>query len=89
MKSLRKLIYFYGEECGHCKNIEPLVEQLEKELRVTREKYEGWHNEENAKKMEEYDKNLCGGVTFFYNTRSKEWICGEASYEKLKEWATA
>lgn len=65
----------------------PLVEQLEKESSLTVEKYEIWHNEENSRLMDEYDTNLCGGVPFFYNTETKEWICGETSYEKLKSWA--
>ncbi|MEK9194517.1 MAG: hypothetical protein AAB884_01775 [Patescibacteria group bacterium] len=67
--------------------MQSLVEQLEKESSVKFEKYETWHNEENAKKMEEYDKNYCGGVPFFYNTDTNDWICGEVSYEKLMDWA--
>ncbi len=84
---MNKLLYFYGEECEHCHAMKPLIEKLEKENKFTLEKYEVWHNEENAKKMEGLDKNYCGGVPFFYNTKSNEWICGEASYEKLKTWA--
>jgi hypothetical protein len=64
-----------------------LVSRLEKELNITVLKYEVWHNEENAKKMEEYDKNYCGGVPFFYNTESGKWICGETVYDELKAWA--
>jgi len=63
------------------------VEQLEKELGVKVERFEVWHNEENAKKMGEYDKGLCGGVPFFFNTESQKAICGEAPYKILKEWA--
>lgn len=36
------------------------------------------------KKMDEYDTGLCGGVPFFYNTETKKFICGGASYEELK-----
>jgi hypothetical protein len=64
-----------------------LVAKLEKEEGVKVDSFETWHNEENAKKMEEYDKDLCGGVPFFYNTKNKKFICGEASYDELKEWA--
>lgn len=87
MKGTNRLLYFYGKECEHCKNMELLIERLEKELGVMFEKYEVWHNKENAKRMEEYDKNFCGGVPFFYNIKNKEWLCGEVSYEKLKTWA--
>jgi thiol-disulfide isomerase/thioredoxin len=81
------LIEFYGEECPHCIRMRPLVEKLEKETGVKVEKYEVWHNEENAKKMEEYDKGFCGGVPFFINTETGDFICGETSYEELQRWA--
>lgn len=67
--------------------MDPLIGRLEKETGAKVEKYEVWHNEENAKKLQEHDKGLCGGVPFFYNTDTKKFICGETSYEKLKEWA--
>jgi len=81
------LLEFYGKECSHCINMRRLVEQLEREIDVTVERHETWHDPENAKKMEEYDKGLCGGVPFFYNTNTHKWLCGESSYEELKEWA--
>jgi len=65
----------------------PLIEKLEKEHGVKFEKYEVWHNDENMKKMDEYDRGLCGGVPFFYNTETKAFICGEAPYNKLEELA--
>jgi len=67
----------------------PLVERLEKETNLKVQKFEVWHNEENARKMEEYDKNYCGGVPFFYNTKTGEWLCGSVDYETLKRWAGA
>lgn len=84
---MNNLLFFYGEECSHCHVMRPLVDRLEKDLGVRVDKYEVWHNEANARKMDEYDKNLCGGVPFFYNTKTEAWICGETSYEKLKDWA--
>ena len=81
------LIEFYGTGCSHCIKMAPLVEQLEKELGVTVEKLETWHNSDNAAKQEEYDKGVCGGVPFFYNTETQTSICGEATYEDLKLWA--
>jgi len=82
------LLEFYGKECPHCVKMEPLVAQLEKELGVTVERNEVWHNPENVKKMKEYDKGYCGGVPFFFNTKTEKHICGEASYEELKKWAS-
>lgn len=81
------LLEFYGKECGHCLTMAPLVEQMEKELDVTVEKLETWHDEANARKQEEYDTGLCGGVPFFFNTDTKKFLCGESSYEELKAWA--
>ncbi len=81
------LLEFYGTECPHCVIMHDLVLRLEKEESVKIEALEVWHNEENAQKLEEYDKDLCGGVPFFYNTETKKFICGEASYEELKDWA--
>ncbi|PJE50978.1 MAG: hypothetical protein COV29_01720 [Candidatus Yanofskybacteria bacterium CG10_big_fil_rev_8_21_14_0_10_36_16] len=65
----------------------PFVERLEKEHGIKVEKYEVWHNEENAKKMAEYADGVCAGVPFFFNTETKQAICGAAPYEALVEWA--
>lgn len=81
------LLEFYGEECPHCEDMHLLVAKLEKELGVKLEKYEIWHNEKNSKLMDKYDKNFCGGVPFFYNTKTNKWICGSTDYEELKGWA--
>lgn len=81
------LIEFYGQECSHCATMRPLVERLEKELGVAFERYETWHNPDNAKKFQEYDNGICGGVPFYFNTESKAAICGEVDYETLKAWA--
>ena len=81
------LMQFFGTECSHCHSMEPLVARLQDEEGVTIQKLEIWHNEENAKLMREYDKGYCGGVPFFYNTKTGKWICGSVSYEKLRDWA--
>ena len=81
------LAEFYGKECSHCKKMSPLVAQLEKESGIKIEKFEVWHDEKNAQKMEGYDKGRCGGVPFFINTKTDDAICGEAPYEELKKWA--
>ena len=81
------LLEFFGTECPHCMRMHPLVEKLEQEEGVEVQKFEVWHNEDNAKKMEQYDRGWCGGVPFFYNTETKKFICGETSYELLKKWA--
>lgn len=81
------LFEFYGEECPHCMDMRKLVAKLEREEGIKINSLEVWNNEENEKKLLELDKDLCGGVPFFYNTKNKKFICGEATYEELKEWA--
>lgn len=81
------LLEFFGTECPHCVRMHELVERLEKEEGLQVDAFEVWHNKENEQKMTEYDTDLCGGVPFFYNTQTKKFICGEASYETLKAWA--
>lgn len=81
------LLEFYGDECDHCQKMRVLTLRLEKEKGVTVDRIEIWHNEENLKKMEKYDKKLCGGVPFLFNTKNGKWVCGEAPYKKVLEWA--
>lgn len=83
-----RLLEFYGTECPYCVSMHALIERLEKELSVKVARYEVWHNLENRALMAQYDKDLCGGVPFYYNTKTGKWLCGEAGYEELKNWAT-
>ena len=81
------LMMFFGTECVHCHEMNPLVERLEKEEKVKVERLETWHNAANAKKLEEFDKGRCGGVPFFYNAKTGKFICGSTNYADLKAWA--
>ena len=81
------LLEFFGTECPHCVRMHKLVEKLEKEENLKVDALEVWHNKENEKKLEALDKDLCGGVPFFYNTKTDKFICGEADYKELKDWA--
>jgi len=82
-----ELMMFTGTECTHCHEMEPLVDKLEKEENVKVARLEVWHNAENMKKLKELDAGRCGGVPFFYNTKTEKFICGNSSYEDLKAWA--
>ena len=81
------LIEFYGTECHFCILMQPVVEKLENEEGVKLKKIEVWHNEANARLMQQVDRGFCGGVPFFFNVKTGKWICGATSYEKLKQWA--
>ena len=88
MAQAEHLLYFYGDGCEHCEEMHPAIEKLEKELGIELKKLEVWNNAENDKIWKSYDKGLCGGVPFFFNTKTKKYICGEAEYDQLKDWAT-
>lgn len=81
------LLEFYGTECPHCEKMRPSVEKMEQEAGVRVTRYEVWHDPDNRDLFKQVDQNFCGGVPFFFNEESKEWICGETSYETFKAWA--
>ncbi len=81
------LLEFYGDTCPHCIAMKPIVEKVEKELNLKVDKHEVWNDETNAKKMAEFDKGLCGGVPFFFNTESKQFICGSTDEATFRAWA--
>lgn len=80
------LLEFYGKECPHCVTMMPMIDKLIAEG-IKIEKFETWHSEENAEKLAQYDRGLCGGVPFFYNTVSKHFICGETDEASIRKWA--
>ncbi len=81
------LLDFYGRECGPCKRMAPLVERLEAEFGVKVERYEVWHDAKNQQMMMEVAEGRCMSVPFLFNRKTKDFICGEADYERLKKWA--
>lgn len=91
---MKKHLMFHGRECPHCKVMMPLVDRLEKETGMEIERLEVWHNEKNADLMRSYRDIIapkCGGqlrTPTFMNTETDEIICGEVTYEELKNWAT-
>lgn len=82
----KHLLFFYGKDCEYCKLMEGLVKDLKKEG-IELKHLEVWENKDNEKLMINLDKKCCGGVPFFINTQTGKTICGEESYEKLKNWA--
>lgn len=83
----KRLLSFYGTECVHCHDMDPLNEKLEKELKIKLTKLEVWHNSKNAKILKDLDKGYCGGVPFYFNENTGKWICGAVPYKELKAWA--
>ena len=81
------LLEFYGTECVHCLQMEPLLERLQAETNVRIKRLEVWHDEANARLMREYDRGFCGGVPFFFNKNTGKWLCGAQNFGTLKKWA--
>jgi len=82
------LLEFHGTECDHCVDMLPLVHKIEKELGVTMLKLEVWHNPRNNRLLQKLDSSsVCGGVPFFYNRISRQFICGATTYKNLLSWA--
>ncbi|HSV41931.1 MAG TPA: thioredoxin family protein, partial [Methanomassiliicoccales archaeon] len=67
-----RLIWFWGRECPHCKQVKPMVERYEAETGKKLEHLEVWHDQENQKLMRDYGDVIaeaCGGelgVPAFY-----------------------
>ena len=85
---MKDLIFFYGLECPHCIIMEVIVDKLISEG-INIKKVEVWHNKENDKILEKLDcgDESCGGVPFLLNQNTNKTICGESSYNEVKEWA--
>lgn len=83
----KRLLFFYGTECTHCHDMDPLNKKLEKELKIKLTKLEVWHNSKNAALLKQFDKGHCGGVPFYFNENTDKWICGAVPYAELKKWA--
>lgn len=90
---MSRLIMFYARECPHCKAMMPHVERLEKEESAVIEKLEVWHNDKNADLMRSFRPVIapkCGGqlkTPTFLNEATSDVLCGEVTYDQLKEWA--
>ncbi|MBI4592166.1 hypothetical protein HY733_01845 [Candidatus Uhrbacteria bacterium] len=64
----------------------PIVDKLIGEGKEIH-KFETWHNEENAGKLEKADEGRCGGVPFFHNTDTNQFICGATDEARVRDWA--
>lgn len=71
LSSDQGVIYFYGEECPHCKDVATFLEENKIAEKVRFEKKEVWHNRANAAEMDGKAK-ICGmdeqriGVPFLF-----------------------
>jgi len=78
---------FYGRECPECDRAIERLERLEEEEGIKVSKYEVWHDSNNQSKMMKYAEERCIGVPFLFNKETKQYICGESNYERIKRLA--
>lgn len=90
---MRKIIFFHGEDCPHCQHMKPIVEKMEKELKIKVDKKEVWYNDENADLMRKYADIITAnsgdgdlGVPAFVDIKNKEALVGEQLEVDLKKW---
>jgi len=81
------LIQFKGKGDDYCALMEPMKEQLRDELGVEIRTFEVWYDSKNLELMQRLDRGRCGGVPFFYNKRTRRYICGATTYANLRSWA--
>lgn len=81
------LLQFTGKGDSYCKSMEPLKQRLREELGVEIRCFEVWYRPQNLELLQKLDGGRCGGVPFFYNKRSRRFICGATTYANLKAWA--
>jgi thiol-disulfide isomerase/thioredoxin len=91
-----RLLWFWGRECPHCKQMAPILARLESEGGIKFEHLEVWHDQKNQELMRSHADVIsaaCGGqlgVPSFYNERNGKAICGmKLTYERIREWAEA
>ncbi len=88
------VIEFYGAECPHCKNMIPIVSQVENETGVKFVGLEIWHNSTNQGIFQSYSDSIqkdCGmlGVPTFMSPKTNHSICGEMVESDLRYFVTS
>lgn len=63
------------------------MEQLIDELGVKVRVFEVWQDTRNIELLQMLDSGRCGGVPFFFNKRTRRFVCGATTYDNLKVWA--
>ena len=74
------LLQFRGRGDDYCAQMEPLKKQLKQELGIDIRCFEVWYDTTNLELLQKLDRGRCGGVPFFYNKRTRRFICGATTY---------
>eukprot|EP00188_Purpureofilum_apyrenoidigerum_P003377 Plantae.Rhodophyta-Purpureofilum_apyrenoidigerum.ctg3506.p2 GENE.Plantae.Rhodophyta-Purpureofilum_apyrenoidigerum.ctg3506~~Plantae.Rhodophyta-Purpureofilum_apyrenoidigerum.ctg3506.p2 ORF type:complete len:202 (+),score=47.63 Plantae.Rhodophyta-Purpureofilum_apyrenoidigerum.ctg3506:151-756(+) len=87
-KQQSHLLEFYGIDCDHCVDMEPLIQKLREEENMPIRRFEVWFNDDNLRLLQRLDVgSACGGVPYFYNKQTRGWICGATTYQNFRNWA--
>lgn len=89
------LTMYYGKECPFTRRVMPEVQCLQEALNELGPKapsfalLEVWHDEENRELFvaDSKEGQRCGGVPYFYNSKTDEYLCGATTCAQLKNWA--
>eukprot|EP00918_Siedleckia_nematoides_P058166 GHVU01126882.1.p1 GENE.GHVU01126882.1~~GHVU01126882.1.p1 ORF type:complete len:134 (+),score=12.43 GHVU01126882.1:667-1068(+) len=69
--------------------MEPLIGRVERVTGRRVLRLECWKNPVNYKLLHRVDVNgRCGGLPYYYNTRTRTSICGATNFDNLLAWAT-
>jgi thiol-disulfide isomerase/thioredoxin len=88
-------VEFYGRECPHCRAMEPVVAQVERETGIVFQKLEVWDDKQNYDTMMMHSQDILRdcpypngelSVPTFYNKKNGKAACGEMSLELLKQF---
>lgn len=82
------MLEFVTEGSDHCTQMEPVVQRLEKDLRIKVRKINISKRQDFVKLYDCVGGNECGTVPFFYNRRTAQAVCGPTPYQNLKKLAT-
>jgi thiol-disulfide isomerase/thioredoxin len=86
-------LFFYGTDCPHCDAMRPLIAKLAFDTEITLDERDVWTSQADFRIYENYQDSVkkkdpeCDGLPFFYDVKTKEYLCGEVSYRALKTWA--
>lgn len=83
------IIEFVGDGVEGCKQMEPLVKQLEQELGTKVRRVNIGRRQDFAALFDLVGGNEGGNLPFFYNRRTAQAICGPTTYSNLLKLGTS
>lgn len=51
-------------------------------------RFEVWYNTKNTELLQHLDMGRCGGVPYYYNKKTRRFICGATDFDNLYKWAS-